>query len=223
MEDIWNRIMREQKTVRFRQAEEFSPYCEAAAGSIKPSGDGTDMIEINAFYRYEKIFCEFFEAAEMDAAVRELLYDYLLHLLTRLEVRNGVTRKEYLLRRNWCRLAQGEYGETVQTYFQTFDSERKYKTAFYLAQQAHMGESIALFGKALIALVSDGVLYKNKSREKELIFYLGRKRKAADAGVIAVAIELFLPFLYTLRVFYENSFGVIEQQQSMCIDQIEIF
>lgn len=232
MEDIWKRIMKDLNTVRFEQAEFFSPYCESVIGSILPSEDGTDLIRINAFYRYDRIFQQFLaeqgERAEDGGNVRaeqteKLLYDYLMHLLVRLEVRNGVTQKELRIRSRMKQLEEGRYGERVQSSFRGFEPDLKYKTAFYLVQQERTGESVALFGKVLCDLLSDGVLYKHEINDRELLFYLGRKKRPADTGIIAAAEELFLPFLYTLRVFYETPFGVIENQHCMNINEIEIF
>lgn len=232
MEDIWKRIMKDLNTVRFEQAEFFSPYCESVIGSILPSEDGTDRIRINAFYRYDRIFQQLLEEQEERAEdgdkpqperTRALLYDYLMHLLVRLEVRNGVTQKELRIRSRLKQLEDGRYGERVQSSFREFEPELKYKTAFYLVQQEQTGESVALFGKVLTDLLSDGVLYKHDINDKELLFYLGRKKRPSDAGLIAAVEELFLPFLYTLRVFYETPFGVIENQHCMNINEIEIF
>ena len=54
MEDIWNRVMEDPATVRFVQADSFSPYCESVVGSIRHDGS-LDVVELNGFYRYGDI------------------------------------------------------------------------------------------------------------------------------------------------------------------------
>ncbi len=222
MEDIWKRIMEGQENLRYEQADFFSPYCESVIGSIRKQEE-TDKIQINAFYRYGDIFQQLFRLEDRDDSVCTMLYDYMMHLLTRLELRNGVTRNEYGLRQKWYQIEQGAYGERVQKKFHAFDRDRKYKAAFYVWKQDKLGDSVALFAKALITVLGDGVLYKNDINPKELLLYIGRKQRDLDTAVTDFATEMFLPFHYSLRIFYEASFGIIDDRNCMELEQIEIF
>lgn len=222
MEDIWKRIMDGQENLRYEQADFFSPYCESVIGSIQSLGN-IDKIQMNAFYRYGDIFQQLFRLEDKENPVCIMLYDYMMHLLTRLELRNGVTLNEYGLRQKWRLLEQGAYGTQVQKSFLSFDKDRKYKAAFYVRQHEKMGDSVMLFGKALISILEDGVLYRNDINPKELLLYIGRKQQNMDNAVIDFAREMFLPFHYSLRIFYETSFGIIDDKNCMELEQIEIF
>ena len=222
MEDIWNRVMRDSATVRFEQADFFSPYCESVVGSIRPDGD-VDVIELNGFYRYGDILHALFAIEGKEDSVSRFIYDYLLHLLARLEVRNGVTLSEFRLRCKWEMLETGQYGESARRCFMKADTSGKYLTAYYLSQQEQAGESVALFGKALISILGDGIIYRNDINPKELLLYLGRAQGEWDKPAIELCCELFLPFMYSVRVFYEASFGIVDNENCMELDKIEIF
>lgn len=222
MEDVWNRVMEDSATVRFVQADSFSPYCESVVGSIRHDGD-VDVVEWNGFYRYGDILRALYAIEGTQDSVCRIIYDCLLHLLVRLEVRNGVTRSEFRLRRKWDMLAEGQYGEHVRSCFRKMDASGKYLTAYYLSRQEQTGESVALFAKALISILEDGVIYKNDRNPKELLLYMGREQDTRDKLVIELCCELFLPFMYSLRVFYDTSFGIVDDKDCMEFGKIEIF
>lgn len=222
MEDIWNRVMEDPATVRFVQADSFSPYCESVVGSIRHDGS-LDVVELNGFYRYGDILHALFAMEGREDGVCQLMFDCLMHLLARLEVRNGVTFSEFRLRRKWDMLAEGQYGEPVRSCFGKMDAPGKYLTAHYLSRQEQMGESVALFAKALIAILGDGIIYKNDRNPKELLLYMGREQGTRDKLAIELCCELFLPFMYSLRVFYEASFGIVDEKDCMELGSIEIF
>lgn len=113
MEDIWNRIIQDQATVRYSQSDFFSPYCESVVGSIKKQPDGTDRITMNTFYRYDDIFLSLFGKKDIGEDTRDWLLDCMMHLLARLELRNGADRHEYELRGVWQEIGGGQvWGET---------------------------------------------------------------------------------------------------------------
>ena len=223
MEDIWKRIIQNQETVRYKQSDFFSPYCESVIGSIKKIPDGNEQITMNTFYRYDDIFLSLFERADISNVTREWLLDCMMHLLTRLELRNGASAQEYALREKWQQLEKDHYGKHLGKLFRQLDNDKKYIASHYMLQQEKNGESVSLFGKALIGIVQDGVLYKSEPRPKELLLYIGKKENDENKLEIQFAKEAYMPFDYTLRIFWDQSFGIVENDRCMRINHIEIY
>lgn len=209
--------------MRYQQAKFFSPYCESVAGSINKLPNGNEQITMNTFYRYDDIFLPLFEADSISEATREWLLDCMMHLLTRLELRSGVNSREYATRSILQRMAERRYGEKLGRLFQKLERDKQYIAAWFMEQQERNGDSITLFAKAAIGILQNGVLYKSEEVPKELILYMGKEENETECNIIEFIKEAYMPFGYRLRVFWEHSFGVINDDRCMQIGNIEIY
>ncbi len=223
MEEVWNRIIENQATVRYQQAKFFSPYCESVAGSISRLNDGNDLITINSFYRFNDIFLSLFELDNIKNETREWLLDCMMHLLTRLELRGGVNSQEYQVRNKWKEIEKNNYGFKLRMLFEQLTEHKKYMASWFMVQQEKTGGNITLFAKALIGIIQDGVLYKNNEDLKELILYIGREENEQILNEIEFVKEAYMPFDYRLRIFWNHSFGIVDDDRCMQIGNIEIY
>lgn len=223
MEDVWKRIIKDQSTVRYEQADFFSPYCESVTGSIKGLSDGSDLIQLNTFYRYDDIFLSLFERTDISEENRKWMLDCMMHLLTRLELRNGVYNEEYLLRTKWHEISAECYGNRLKVLFEKLNDDRRYMASWYLIQQERNGESIALFAKALIGMLGDGVLYRSEENTGELVLYMGKEENDQEKDVMEFAKEAYLPFGCQIRVFWNSIFGIVSDERCMKIGSIEVY
>lgn len=223
MEDIWNRIIQDQTTVRYSQSDFFSPYCESVVGSIKKQPDGTDRITMNTFYRYDDIFLSLFGKKDIGEDTRDWLLDCMMHLLARLELRNGADRHEYELRSVWQEIAGGRYGARLKLLFDKLTDSKRYLASHLMLRQRQCGESTELFARALTGITEDGVVYKSDKNPWELMLYMGRKSNEQTMLEIEFAMEAYMPFDYSLRVFWNHPFGIMEDDRCMQIGSIEIY
>ncbi len=223
MEDIWNRIIKDQATVRYSQSDFFSPYCESVIGSIKKQPDGTDRITMNTFYRYDDIFLLLFEQNDIEEYIRDWILDGMMHLLARLELRNGTDSHEYALRSVWQDVVGGRYGIRLMQLFEGLTDSKRYLATHLLIQQMRCGESTELFAHALTSITEDGVVYKSEKNPKELMLYMGKEENEQNQIEIEFAKEAYMPFDYSLRVFWNHSFGIMEDDRCMQIGSIEIY
>ncbi len=223
MEDVWNRIIENQASIRYRQAKFFSPYCETVIGSINKLPDGNEQITMNTLYRYDDVFLPLFESNAIQNATKEWLLDCMMHLLTRLELRNGVNGQEYVIRSKWQEIIDNHYGKKLGTLYEKLSTDKQYLASWFMVQQERNGESITLFAKAIIGILQDGVLYKSEEHPKELILYMGTEENEQILEEIEFVKEAYLPFGYELRIFWNHSFGLIENDRCMQIGNIEIY
>ena len=76
-----------------------------------------------------------------------------MHLLARLELRNGADRHEYELRIIQKELLEGKYGAGIRELYEKLSDDGKYMAAHMLRQQEQCGESIDLFARALTSIL----------------------------------------------------------------------
>lgn len=222
MDVIWNEIIKQSDNIRFRQADYFSPYCEAIEGCINEEKDGTKIVSINSFYRYDEIFMPLLEA-QINEEEKVFLFDIIMHLATRQELKKGITKKEFSVRMVWDRIENGKYGKRAKSLFDSLDNKYKYIISHGVVVQDEIGESVTLFSKLLIKLLGDGVIYRNKIDKKQVLLYMAKSPSTTEQTLIDMACEFFLPIDFDLRIFEKSSFGIIEFEESMNIDEIVIF
>lgn len=220
MEYIWETYIKKEYQVKFKQAEIFSPYYEIANSDYISRKDG--IVEINGLYRFATIFQPLLDLKEMNASVREALYDLIAHLLANVDVYQGINHQEGRIRKIQKQIEQGEYGIKAKGLFHGLDDKRKYEIANAMLLQQKSGESVYLYAVVLTQLLNTGIVYKNKENKKELLFYAGQPKDKLMEEILELSKELFLPLGYEIRVFYENHFGLLGSSQSLHYERLEL-
>lgn len=222
MEHFWRTVKEGKDKVRFYQAEVYSPYSEAAIDGIKKTEDQIIQITMNGFYRYDSIMQALFRKKMVTEKQQKWIFDIYMHYLTELEYRSGVTYQEYLLRSYWSDIEEGCYGDELKDAFSGLTEDEKYIIANSLYQQSNTGESVERFTDTLVAVLHNGIVYKNELNEKELYFYINNKKNEVDISKISLVQQLFQPIDYELRIFWEQHFAVLGEEQTMQIGEIEL-
>ncbi|MCM1161721.1 MAG: hypothetical protein NC412_10895 [Roseburia sp.] len=222
MNKIWEFMYENQEKIRYRQTEYFSPYYEVSQESIKEMEDQTWQVSFNSFYRYEKVFESLFDL-DIKEESRTLLFDCILHYLVCQEFKLGITEEEYNIRQYWAAIEQGVYGDAVQHMFQGLSKEKKHFIARTLYKQSRLCASVYLFARTVTGILDNCVVYRNKIQPTVILVYIQEKNISNQEKILLALEELFLPLNYTMRIFLEKHFGVIEAEQTLEMDQIEIF
>lgn len=221
MLDFWKSTIDNKEKVRYRQVKEFSPYCEATKDCMEKNGDIT-CLSLNAFYRYNTIMEPLFAKRGVSEEYKEWLCDIYMHYLTILEWRRGINVQEYNIYRIRNELESGKYGENIAETYKQLTREEKYYVAHMLKQQMETKESVNKFSDVLVAILRDGIVYKNQNNEKQILYYINVKENTKENKIIDMICDLFLPIGYELRVFRENHFAVLGEEQTMTIGEIEL-
>ncbi len=222
MNKIWEFMYENQEKIRYRQTEYFSPYYEVSQESIKETEEQTYQVSFNSFYRYEKVFEALFDI-DMKEESRELLFDCILHYLVCEEFKLGITGEEYEIRQCFHAIEQGVYGDHVQDMFLSLSKEKKHFIARTLYKQSRLRASVYLFAEAVTKILDNCVVYRNKLQPAVILVYIQEKNITNQQKILMALEELFLPLNYTMRIFKEKHFGVIEAEQTLEMDKIEIF
>lgn len=176
----------------------------------------------NPRYRY-LAYIEAVEKLSLQKETKELLLDWFFRLAEGCEQKNECSAADYDLQVRIEEILQGKYGSEQAKAFDVLSESRRQIAARYMLLQEKAGESVMLYGKALTALLLDGVLYKNRRNPSELLLYLGKEKNLEDEAAIAFANREFLPFGYKLVVYYQESFGIIGDSRCMDLDGILLY
>lgn len=229
MNYIWEMILKledtpiEKEHVFFRQATDYSPYYEQAFLCMNQQRVESQIIEINSLYRFNAIFSQllspYIEEAE---SVKDYLFDILIHYLVEVDLRHGLSKKEYYIRRLKQSIEAGEYGTAVARRFVQIETKQQMLLCEMMLGQLQTGASIACFAKVIRALFPDAIVYKKQSKEKQVLVYIGELYEKLRENTIIFIIETFLPLDFSVRLFWEHHFGIVGVAETLKIDAIEI-
>ncbi|MBO4749966.1 MAG: hypothetical protein J5546_06570 [Lachnospiraceae bacterium] len=221
MEDFWNLSTKNKDKVRYRQSRSYSPYSEFFS-DWRTQKDGLTYLSINAFYRFDEIMEPLFHASSITDAQREWLFDVFMHYLIELEFRSGTTKADVDVHLMMDEIKNGRYRNDMAEIFRELSNKEQYYIAHMAVKQEETGASVLKFAEALSVMLENAIVYKNKHQEKTLLLYVGKRQNAADQRKIDLITELFAPLGYNLTVFWEKHFAVLEEKQTMEIDEIEL-
>lgn len=222
MNKVWEFLHENQEKIRYQQTEYFSPYYEVSEEAIIQTGKEAYQVGFNSFYRYEEVFEALFDT-NINEQQKAFLFDCILHYLVHQEFRMGVTKNEYAIRYYWREMEEGGYGKLVQEVFYNLSKEKKHFLARTLYTQSRVQAGVSLFAKAVTEIMDNCVVYRNKIQPEVILIYLQEKNVSTGQKILMALEELFLPLNYSIRIFQEKHFGVIQAEQTMEMNQIEIF
>lgn len=223
MNYIWEIVIDQKKDIFFKQARSFSPYYEVSPDYINEREKEPDTVELNSLYRFDDIFSPLFAEGISEEEWKTYLFNSCMHFLIHVDLKSGITVKEMRVRRAIYDIEHANYGIENQRLFAKLKLHQKYTLANHLIDQNSMGESVTLFAKALMELLETGIVYKNSIQPKELLIYLGEKKNEEYSVLIQLAEQFFLPLDYSIRVFWDNHFALMDINQTLRYERIEIF
>lgn len=230
MNYIWEIALRLQEknidkgTVFYRQAEDFSPYYEQAFPCINETDCQDQVVEVNGLYRFDEIFGGLLSPnLEGDEEFKEYLFDILIHYLTEIDLLKGLSKREFYIRKIKQNIMQGHYGQKTKGYFRQMEESLQYILCGHLLQQFQTGSSVLMFSKTVRALFPDAIVYKNNINMKQILVYVGEKQSNEVSVKMELAVGMFLPIGYHIRMFYEHHFGIMDVPETLELGNVEIF
>jgi len=233
---IWDIVLQaeaqgmDKAELLFQQAKEYSPYCEQAFPCINQGRLESTVVEINALYRFSHIFQELLHPELLARSEnRDLteciafLFDAVVHLLSEVDLRHGLTKREYFVRQLRAELLDGVYGSEAAAAVAVIDRQLQFSLANELLTQLQTGTSLRIFRRAVRTAFTGSLLYQSNYNGKELLLYLGEKETKEKAQMARLLLDLFLPFGFSARLFWDYHFGIIGVDAAMRADAIALF
>lgn len=213
-----------EKELFFLQAKDKSPHYEQSFSVLNQKVIEIKQIEINALYRFPGIMQELLHTQITEAAEFEkYLFDCVIHILLYIDLHHGVTKRDLFLQVVMKEVIQGVFGKEAANSYSQMERTIQNRLATLILAQLETGSSLVLFRKAILVLYQKAILYQVKTEKKKLLLYIEQDKTEKQEQKVKFIIDMFLPLNYEIRVFWHYHFGVIEIDNTMKIDQIEIY
>ena len=206
----------------WEQGKDVSPYYEQSFPSLNQPNIYSKTIEINALYRFEKLFSRYLHKGFLEnLEFKNYFYDLVIHFLCEIDLGKGISKETIYLSELEEDIKNGVFGQLVSENFTAF--ERKDNILPLVLSGFRLGTSLAGFREALTRIYEDALVYQIKDEPKKILVYLGRKQTDKENQKLEFIETMFLPLEYNLRAFWENHFGVSGVSPTLIMGKIELF
>lgn len=238
MNFIWDIILNAAKQdiakdeLFFWQASQYSPYYEQSFSLINKDKveTGELLVEINSLYRFSHIFQEilhpqFMQNSQYANLIPFIIYmfDTIIHYLSEIDLRHGLTKREFYVRKIRSELKAGVFGKVAQSGILQMNKALQFKMANEVLTQMQTGSNMACFRRAVLAAFPNSFLYQSNFDKSKLFLYIGKAKNEPREKQVKFILENFLPLGFNIRVFWKYHFGIMGVDTTMNKDEIAIF
>lgn len=222
-----------REKLHYIPAAACSPYIEASFLDLNEDSLGDGIVEGNPLYRFTSIFGQVFDA-NLDVAdaegnlygmrkAREVLFDVVMQYMISLDLRQGLCHSEYYLRFILKDFLKNVCGADCAAGVDAFSHIELRKVLSCILGLYRCGFSLTIFRRAMRAIYPDSLVYANNDHAHELLAYIGKKETEKEHRKIKFLQDVFLPINYTIHLFWEHHFGIIDVDVTMELDEMVLF
>ena len=203
----------------FVPAPSFSPYMECAPKTLNRLSLDGGVVEVNPYYKYEKIFAMLFDSFETEQFkdVKNYVFDFWIRESYRYERLGGMTMQALKRRQLAKEILQGECGGKTRRALGCFKDDELDAVVECLMQLQDGGNEIHLFTRAVKKIFQDVYLYILD--HKEILIYVGETEKIRTKKKLQSLQFLFLPMGMEMEVFWDKHFGVLGIEDASRLDE----
>lgn len=214
----------EEKDIRFRQARSYSPYTELAEECLNITRlEDPCLVELNPNYRFQSVFQELFHPdVTAYPALRDGLFQLLIHQIGENDIRAGMTREEYYKKMLGQAFAEGAYGTKKKEAYLLFCGKEREILLEGILTLYREGDSIELFRRVMTALIPRCIVYGSNDDPYEILIYVGARQTEALEKKADFVIDTFLNIRYQTELYYVYHFGIIGMEETMQVGEIAI-
>ncbi len=215
MEYLWQQYDKNNKYVIAQSLS--SPYLE-----VQGMVDG--CIEINPLFRFEKIFSSLFSEDDcvLDINLKKKIENILIHYLANLDFYYGLHK--FILEEEQIEqeIEKNFYGEKIKKIYINLAKKEQMIILSLLNYKNKINNKKSLFCEAISKIFPKAILYFYKEKRKFLLYIAENDTKENIDKMILIE-DLFLDNICNLEVFWNKHFGIIEENNTMSIDNIVIY
>lgn len=212
------------QTMRFCPNFNSSPYRETAFEDLNLAELSDPHIELNPLYRFSPIFSALFHANVTGyEQLSEMLFDLFMHYQTQLDLRRGLTRSEYYIRAILRDLMDGVYGESAAQAIMMFRKDEVKAILYRMLNLFQCGCLVSSFMQLMGTIYPTAIVYRNRDKDREILIYLPVDNSVIEQQKINFVLGMFLPMNYTVYVFWNRHFGLIDMDETMLLDHVILF
>lgn len=231
MNYIWDVLLQahsqnlDREKIKFKCAKSYSPYMEIAFEDLNTTEiDEAPTVEINPYYRFFTIFKNMFDVNyEESLQFREVLFDIIIHYLGELDLKQGLTKKEYYKKFIFRDMLHNVFDEKIKNHMQIFDKSELDVVLNSLISLYETGTSIELFKRTVNKIFKKSIVYMNKDHRKEVLIYIGEVETRHLSCKIDALIDLFLHMEYEVNIYWQYHFGLLGIDETMRIEKMVLY
>lgn len=215
-------ILRE--TMRYVPVRNGSPYAEVVLENLNISNLEQPEVEVNPLYRFAKVFSSVFDLnREGYEKTRYIFFDIFIQYLVKLDLRQGLSRQEYILRFFLQDMLNGICGETAAQVVNELEKDMIRPLLEQIRKLYYCGSSIYLFRQVMRRLYPDSLVYASNDTQGQILVYAGVKEKEKDQKRLIFLQEMFLPVNYRVHLFWDHHFGIVDVDETMILEEMMLF
>lgn len=236
MNFIWDAVLQAESAglrkadLFFKQADIYSPYYELAFPIINQATVDHPLIEINALYRFSHLVQEMLHPDVLHGlrygditGFIDYLFDALLHYVSEIDLRHGLNRREFYVRKLRQELLNGDFGPVAAAGMASMKRALQIQMAHEVLISMETGSSLYSFRRALRTVFPSCLLYQSNYDSACLLFYLDQMENVESTQQLRFLVEGFLPLDFHLRPFWHYHFGILGVDATMKADSIALF
>ena len=212
-----------KKELTFHYPKRYSPYLELNFENLNQQ-QLAEEVEINPYYRFYTIFNQMFLPDDLaDQQLKSVLFDLFIHYIAEIDVNQGNHKRDYHVGFVQEDIANGLFGAFVQENYDLFTFQQKKQLAHNLLRLYQTNQGVLIFKESIQLVFPKTIQFVHLGDKNELTLFLQVRRTQEQEKKVAVLRELFLPFKFSLDVYYEHMIGIIEEEAFMKIGQFILF
>ena len=228
MEYIWDIVFQAKEAgflksdLFWEQGKDVSPYYEQSFSCIDQKHIESSNVEINALYRFEKLFSQYLHDGLTDSPeFKKYFFDLVVHFLCEIDLGKGKTKETIYLAELEQNINDGVWGNISTQDFNAFDKNDNIMPL--ILKQIRIGGSLTGFREAVTRFYPDCMIYQIKDNPKKILVYLGMKKIEKENKRYGFLESMFLPIEYNTKVFWDHHFGMLGVSTTLMLGEIELF
>lgn len=215
-------IPREQ--VRYIPVQDGSPYTEVVQEIFNNREVEGQEVGINPLYRFSREFAEIFDRNLIEYEnTRRIFFDICMQYEIRQDLRQGMSRQDYIQRFLVKDLMEGALGSNGRRILCSIKRERLKEFLCLILKLYQCGESIHLFREAVRCIYPDSLVYTSNEMMWQVLIFVGRKETMEEWERLVFLQGMFLPVHYEVYLFWEHHFGIVDVEETMVLGEMVLF
>ena len=211
------------ETLTFQKADNYSAYLELALEFVNESEfQEYEQIPINPYFRYHEIFKQLFVSEEYQE-LKQTLLDILIHINFETDRLAGMSKSTFYRIYMIEACKAGEMGRHVAEHWSILSFKEETTLGDALVEQYITGNSLSIYKRMVHVFFPKGSVYMHQYNGKEILVYTADIKNSTGLKQIDLVNELFLPLQFKVQIYWKNHFGIIDIDETMQLDQIELY
>ncbi len=179
---------------------------------------------MNPLYRFARELAALFDQDLTGLEqTRGIFFDVFMQYTVQQDLRQGLSRQEYILRFLLSDLLEGVCGSSAAHAVRGFAKEKLRQLLRLIRKLYQCGSSLYLFKEVMRCMYPDSFVYVSNEAARQILIYVGEKETKGERERLVFLQDMFLPIDHQVYLFWEHHFGIIGVEETMVVDEVVLF